>query len=62
MGGVDARVNDVGTDTLAGAVIVDVLAGTSLSVGDAAKTPRGAVLGDVGIGTSHSILLNVLDL
>lgn len=60
--GIDTRVDNVGADSLASAVVIDVLAGTSLAVGDATKTPGGAVLGDIRIGAGNGILLDVFDL
>lgn len=59
---IDARVDNVGANTLTGAVVVDVLAGAGIAVGDTAKAPGSTVLSDIGICASNSILLNVLDL
>lgn len=62
MGSVNARVDNVSADTLASTVVVDVLAGASLAVGDTAKTPSGVILSNVSIDAGKSVLLNVLNL
>lgn len=46
VGVVDTRVNDVGVGVGTGCVVVDIDAGTRLTVGDGAETPGGGVLGD----------------
>lgn len=60
--GIDARINDISADSLAGAVIVGVSGAARVGVGDAGDAPGSTRLGHGGAGSDDGILLNVLDL
>ena len=62
VGGVDARVDDVGAGALAGAVVVDVLGGSGGAVGDTAEAPGDVRLGDDVVDGEDGVLFNVFDL
>lgn len=59
---VDTSVEDVGAGAGTGAVVVDVRAAATAAVGDAAQTPGGVGLADVGVNGEDLLLLDVVDL
>ena len=62
MSGVDAGVDHVRAGALTSAAVVDVGGRARGLVREAADTPGGAALRDVGVDAEDSILLDVLDL
>jgi hypothetical protein len=69
MRGVDSSVDNINTSTSTGSAIVGVRGDSLSDVGNAAKTPGGGALGDIGallhiskVGLHDGILLNVFDL
>lgn len=62
MGGVDTGVDHVRAGALTSAAVVDVGGGARGLVREAADTPRGTALRDVGVDAEDSIFLNVFDL
>jgi hypothetical protein len=62
VGGVNAGVDHVRASALTSAAVVDVGGGARRLVREAADTPRGTALRDVGVDAEDSIFLDVLDL